>query len=141
MFTKIATRQIKCTVCKEPIFKGFPCLVTGTPEKHGPAICMHCLKLAQDTVLSTDVEKKEWPLRGWSFLARKTYNNTSLCSMCEETIQMNEYMWISKYSTVFGGTQTTTEYTCMKCISKIIAPVTTAEYEDSLIRRFEKKLA
>jgi hypothetical protein len=140
MFQKIATRQIKCTVCKQPIFKGFPCLTAGTPEEHGPTVCIHCLKLAEEIVLGTN-EKKEWPFRGWSFLTRKTYNNISTCYLCEKEIIKDEYMWITKYSPEFGGTVTKTEYTCMRCVSKIIAPVSVAEYEDSLIRRFEKKIS
>lgn len=137
MFTKIAARQIKCTVCKEFIFKGFPCLVTGFEDQHGPAICIHCLRLAVDTVN----EKKEWPFRGWSFLTTKTYDNTTFCALCEKEIVKGDHVWISKYNIEFGELATRTEFTCIHCIEKFIKPISIEEYKDSQIKRFEKKLA
>jgi len=142
-------RRVKCTVCKEAISKDETSLRCGYKKEHdddgiketiisckGPSICIHCLKLAVTTVK----ENKEWTLRGWNFLTKKTYRKFIPCSLCGEEIHEGDHMWVSKYSAGFNSTLTQTDCTCMHCIEKLVESVSEKDVEESLLKRFEYKL-
>lgn len=151
MFIEIKVkRRIKCTVCKEVISKDEASLRCGQRKEHigengnketvissqGPSICVHCLKLA----VKTAKESKEWTLRGWNFLTKKTYRKFIPCNICGEEIHEGDHMWVSKYSPEFNSSLTVTDFTCMHCIEKIVESVSEKDFEESLLKRFEYKL-
>jgi len=143
-------KRINCTVCKEPIFKDEVRLRCGHKKEHvdydgntetiieyqGPSICMHCLK----TAVETTRENKEWPLRGWNFLTKKTHRNFTACSICDEEIHEEDYVWISKYATAFNSSITVIDFTCIHCIEKLIESIPEQDFKNSSVNRFEMNL-